>query len=99
MADTVGMSRSAVSREFIRHSGEELKKLAERDPSQLEVLILTFLRVRTHADPAGEPLAQRSDGTVLGGSCVARYREEFPQNPGVPRSLDAQSEAAGQRAG
>ncbi|MFQ5741782.1 MAG: transposase, partial [Acidobacteriota bacterium] len=39
MAETVGVSRSAVSREFVRQSGQELKKLAERDFSDCEFLI------------------------------------------------------------
>ena len=40
MAETVGVSKSAVSREFVEASEEELKELAERRLEKLELLII-----------------------------------------------------------
>lgn len=40
MADTVGVSKSAVSRTFIEASGQELERLAERRLDQVELLII-----------------------------------------------------------
>lgn len=40
MADSVGVSKSAVSREFIEASGEELRQLCERRFDELEILVI-----------------------------------------------------------
>jgi hypothetical protein len=40
MADTIGVSKSSVSREFIEQSAKELESLAERRLDNLELLIL-----------------------------------------------------------
>lgn len=40
MAETVGVSRSSVSREAIRASQEELKRLCERRLEELDLLVL-----------------------------------------------------------
>jgi len=40
MAETVGVSKSSISREFIEHSGKELKKLMERRFNDVEFLII-----------------------------------------------------------
>lgn len=40
MAETVGVSKSAVSREFVAASAEELRRLAERDLKCLDLLVI-----------------------------------------------------------
>ena len=40
MVDTVGVSKSSVSRQFIEESGQELERLAERRFEEIELLIL-----------------------------------------------------------
>lgn len=46
MAESVGISRSAVSREFITASEEQLKALCERRLERLEILILYIDGIR-----------------------------------------------------
>lgn len=40
MAETVGVSKSAVSREFVKVSGEKLKELAERRFEEMELVVI-----------------------------------------------------------
>ena len=40
MAESVGISKSSVSRQFIEESGQELERLAARRVDQVELLII-----------------------------------------------------------
>ena len=94
MADTVGVSKSSVSREFVEQSGKELKRLSERRFEDREFLVIYLdgdyiLDAENYKRYYGFVIELFNDPTVASGCSVSLSNSRFTRFPNIFSMISA----------